>query len=213
MAKTVADIFGQPKFDIDSASGSVSGGSEDGARSDTDGNGGNQDITIIPVQRTNNNQSEHTVVNPADAAADESADYRSRGNTSRARSSRTRTDNGDTRTRTRAAAESEIDLAEFLVVAHQLLARALEATEFEISPLEAKVLGSALKRVLKHLPKLVKLTPMQEAISGFLAIAAVMYVPRYFKYSARTGGIVVDAQKEKKDSRTVASVGVRVGNA
>lgn len=214
MAKTVADILGQSKFDIDAPGGSVPNGSENGARGDEQRDDGSENAIVIPSVTTDGNQSEHSTVNPADARNDDNASddgnrNRDRNGTRRRRSSNDANDNARTR---KEKSESDLDLSEFLMVAHALLSRALESPEFEISPLEAKVLGGAIKRVLKHLPKLVKMTPMQEAISGLFAIALVMYVPRYMKYSARTGGKVVDAQNHRKDTPPTYTVNAAVGS-
>lgn len=92
----------------------------------------------------------------------------------------------------------------------------MAAPEFEISKDEAHLLSICFKRVSRLTIKKA-LSPMQEAVGTLVLAMAAVYGPRYFIYSARTGGPVVEAPSKKNQNgdarKTVQTVSVALGSA
>lgn len=186
----LAEILGRPEFDINAPSGSVPVGDKGAAGSGDGSNRTSADDGSARIDGGGNADSTRRSVNPASAtpdADDNAGSNDRRGNTRRARNSSARAD-ANTRTRTRKeSTESDLDITALLVVIHAIVSRVLNAPEFEVSEDEAKILGQALKRVMKYVTKSV-LSPFQEAVGGLVVIVLALYLPRYFIYAARTGG-------------------------
>ena len=209
---TVASILGQSEFDLDASSRSVSGGNTGATTSGGGGDRTGENDDSASPDGGRDADSSRRVVNPASATPadnDDASGGNRRGNSRNARQRNASGNASESRTRGRKeTGDSDIEIDALLIVIHSIIARVLDAPEFEIMPNEAALLGKALKRVMKFVTKTV-LSPQQEAIAALLVVLAAIYVPRYFVWSARQpkkGKTVINVPPKR-----VETVGVKLG--